>query len=92
MIVHVNKDVINISVQYMNLQARTPSDAEEGLLFMQEMVELAKTQSQQPDAPPQAVAFTIQAAGDQEESRIVISAGPAHFGKELRGSDQVDKF
>ncbi|XP_069686401.1 ER degradation-enhancing alpha-mannosidase-like protein 3 [Periplaneta americana] len=69
--------------------ARTPSDAEEGLLFMQEMVELAKTQSQQPDAPPQAVAFTVQNAVDLKEKRIVISAGPAHFGRELRGTDQV---
>ncbi|PSN33488.1 hypothetical protein C0J52_15395 [Blattella germanica] len=70
-------------------QARTPSDAEEGLLFMQEMVELAKTQSQQPDAPPQAVAFNVQFANEQKEKQVVISAGPAHFGRELRGSDQV---
>lgn len=69
--------------------ARTPTDAEEGLLFMQEMVELAKSQSQLPDTPPQAVAFTVKGAGDSEEKRVVISAGPAHFGRELRGNDQV---
>jgi mannosidase alpha-like ER degradation enhancer 3 len=71
------------------LQARTPTDAEEGLLFMQEMVELAKSQSQLPDTPPQAVTFTVKGAGDSEEKRVVISAGPAHFGRELRGNDQV---
>lgn len=53
------------------------SDAEEGLLFMQEMVEMSKMQNQQPDAPPQAVYFKT---GTQE---VLISAGPAHFGKEL---------
>jgi mannosidase alpha-like ER degradation enhancer 3 len=74
------------------LKARTPTDAEEGLLFMQEMVELAKSQSQLPDTPPQAVAFTVKGAGDSEEQRVVISAGPAHFGRELRGNDQVSLF
>ncbi|XP_021917509.1 ER degradation-enhancing alpha-mannosidase-like protein 3 isoform X2 [Zootermopsis nevadensis] len=68
--------------------ARTPTDAEEGLLFMQEMVELAKMQSQQPDTP-QAVAFMVQSAGGVEDKQVVISAGPAHFGRELRGTDQV---
>jgi mannosidase alpha-like ER degradation enhancer 3 len=71
------------------LKARTPTDAEEGLLFMQEMFELAKTQSQQPDTPPHAVAFAVKGAGDSEEKQVVISAGPAHFGRQLRGNDQV---
>lgn len=44
---------------------------------MQEMVEMSKMQNQQPDAPPQAVYFKT---GTQE---VLISAGPAHFGKEL---------
>jgi len=74
------------------LQAQTPADAEEGLLFMQEMVELAKTQSQQPDTPPQAVAFRVQSAGDSEDKQVVISAGPAHFGHELHGTEQVSPF
>lgn len=55
---------------------------------MQEMVELAKMQSQQPDTP-QAVAFMVQSAGGVEDKQVVISAGPAHFGRELRGTDQV---
>jgi hypothetical protein len=56
---------------------------------MQEMVQLAKSQSQQPDAPPQAVAFTVKNADDAEDKQVVISAGPAHFGRELRDTDQV---
>lgn len=70
------------------LQARTPTDAEEGLLFMQEMVQLAKSQSQQPDTPPQAVAFTTR-SDDGEDKQIVLTAGPAHFGHELRDADEV---
>jgi hypothetical protein len=58
---------------------------------MQEMVEMAKMQSQQPDTP-QAVAFKIQSAGDFEDKQVVMSAGPAHFGHELRGTDQVSLF
>lgn len=68
--------------------ARTPTDAEEGLLFMQEMVQLAKSQSQQPDTPPQAVAFTMRTDND-EDKQVVLTAGPAHFGHELRVTDEV---
>jgi hypothetical protein len=70
------------------LQARTQTDAEEGLLFMQEMVQLAKTQSQQPDTPPQAVAFMARTDND-EVKQVVLTAGPAHFGHELRATDEV---
>jgi hypothetical protein len=58
---------------------------------MQEMVELAKMQSQQPDTP-HAVAFMVQSADDFLDKQVVISAGPAHFGHNLRGTDQVSLF
>ncbi|GLH04275.1 alpha-1,2-Mannosidase [Gryllus bimaculatus] len=68
--------------------AKSTADAEEGLLFIQEMIELSKSQAHQPDAPPQAVHFkTTNAAG--AEQTVVINAGPAHFGQELRGNNKV---
>jgi hypothetical protein len=56
-------------------------DAEEGLVFMQEMLELAKSQG--PDTLPKAVMYTSQG------TRFTLNAGPAHFGKQLRGKDKV---
>ncbi|XP_065161139.1 ER degradation-enhancing alpha-mannosidase-like protein 3 [Atheta coriaria] len=63
--------------------ARSSADAEEGLLFMQEMVELSKIQSQQPDASPQAVSFDAMQP-DGEVKRITLAAGPSHFGTNLK--------
>ncbi|KAF6201195.1 hypothetical protein GE061_005642 [Apolygus lucorum] len=59
-------------------KAKSISDAKEGLLFMQEMLELAKAQSS--ETLPQAVMYT------RKNVRHILSAGPAHFGKQLRGS------
>ena len=67
---------------FHTFQAKTPTDADEGLLFMQEMVELAKSQVL-PDSPPQAVYFTAQSG-----QKVIIQAGPAHFGKQLTGPDE----
>jgi hypothetical protein len=58
-------------------------------MFMQEMVQLAQLQSQQPDTPPQAVSFMIRADSDNEDKQVVLTAGPAHFGRELRDADEV---
>lgn len=55
---------------------------------MQEMVELSKLQSQQLDASPQAVSFTIKDVNGKER-KIVVQAGPAHFGTILTGKRQV---
>ncbi|XP_017777987.1 PREDICTED: ER degradation-enhancing alpha-mannosidase-like protein 3 [Nicrophorus vespilloides] len=68
--------------------ARSISDAEDGLLFMQEMVELSKLQSQQPEAAPQAVSFQTKNA-DGTGNFIVLQAGPAHFGMNLKGDLKV---
>ncbi|XP_012259951.2 ER degradation-enhancing alpha-mannosidase-like protein 3 isoform X2 [Athalia rosae] len=62
--------------------ANTAQDAEEGLLFMHEMVELSKMQTQQAETKPQAVTFTMPTFPQHE---LTLLAGPAHFGRELRG-------
>lgn len=69
-------------------QAATSADAEEGLIFMQEMVELSKTHVPQMDTMHQAVSFA-----DEENQLKVIPAGPAHFGRILQSSsDKVKLF
>lgn len=55
---------------------------------MQEMVELSKVQSQQPDALPQSVSFMMRDSGSVER-KVTIRAGPSHFGPELRSDDNI---
>jgi len=57
--------------------AKSPDDAEEGLLFMQEMIELSKQQASQAESPPKLLTYFIDGVG------AVLQAGPAQFGKEL---------
>ncbi|XP_065213544.1 ER degradation-enhancing alpha-mannosidase-like protein 3 isoform X1 [Planococcus citri] len=57
-------------------QATSKNEAKEGAIFMQEMVELSKTQSV--ENTPQAVSYSVN------NETVVLSAGPAHFGKLLR--------
>nr|XP_023014026.1 ER degradation-enhancing alpha-mannosidase-like protein 3 isoform X1 [Leptinotarsa decemlineata]XP_023014028.1 ER degradation-enhancing alpha-mannosidase-like protein 3 isoform X2 [Leptinotarsa decemlineata] len=68
--------------------ARTAADAEEGLIFMQEMVELSKLQAQQPEPISQAVTVPMK---DQkgEEHTIVMQAGPSQFGKNLQDGQKI---
>lgn len=63
-------------------------EAEDGLLFMQEMLELSKIQSQQPERAPQAVSVTVK---DKigEELVILMKGGPSQFGKNLVGDEKV---
>jgi ER degradation enhancer, mannosidase alpha-like 3 len=63
-------------------QARSAADAEEGLVFMHEMLELSKAQAHS-DAAPLAVSFTAHG------QRVRLAAGPAHFGHVLRGAQRV---
>jgi len=58
--------------------AKTPEDGEEGLLFMQEMIDLSKQQTTGVESPPKQVSFTI------DGMRYQLQAGPAQFGKELK--------
>ncbi|KAG5898085.1 hypothetical protein JTB14_001789 [Gonioctena quinquepunctata] len=68
--------------------ARSAADAEEGLVFMQEMVELSKLQAQQPEPLSQAV--SIPMVDDKGEKQImVLPAGPSQFGKNLKSDQHV---
>lgn len=68
-------------------QAKSSDDAEEGLLFMQEMIELSKLQQEQPENPPRVVSF--QQEIDGQSVITTIQAGPAQFGLDLKGDVQV---
>ncbi|XP_053697620.1 ER degradation-enhancing alpha-mannosidase-like protein 3 [Sabethes cyaneus] len=59
--------------------AKSPEDAERGLIFMQEMVELSKSNTI-PKTQLQAVSFHKQG-----EFQQILKAGPSHFGPELTG-------
>ncbi|KAL6443356.1 hypothetical protein ACFW04_002909 [Cataglyphis niger] len=67
--------------------AKTTQDSEEGLLFMQEMVELSKMQMQQPETKPQTVTFTRPKTNPLE--KVTLLAGPAQFGHELQHFDKI---
>lgn len=60
-------------------------DAEEGLMFMQEMVELNRRQSQESDK--QRLALTIKRKDVNKDLTLV--GGPAQFGLQLTGSVKV---
>lgn len=69
-------------------QAKTTDDAEEGLVFMQEMVEISRSASSQPDNPPRIVSFQSQRA-DGIVREVVLKAGPAQFGLDLKDDVKV---
>ncbi|XP_058801415.1 ER degradation-enhancing alpha-mannosidase-like protein 3 [Phymastichus coffea] len=60
--------------------AKSPQDAEEGLLFMQEMVELSKSQSHQQETQPVQLTFIKP----NTQQKVTLLAGPAQFGWDLR--------
>ncbi|KAL0098815.1 hypothetical protein PUN28_020760 [Cardiocondyla obscurior] len=66
--------------------AKTPQDSEEGLLFMQEMVELTKMQIQ-PETKPQTVTF--MKPNTEPPEKVTLLAGPAQFGPELQNFDKI---
>ncbi|KAJ8937753.1 hypothetical protein NQ318_006616 [Aromia moschata] len=68
--------------------ARSSADAEEGLLFMQEMVELSKLQAQQPEPAAQAVTVPMRDHLGEEQT-LVMQAGPSQFGVNLKGDQKV---
>lgn len=63
--------------------AKSPEDAEKGLLFMQEMVELSKNQATTSIAQMQAVHFV------HDDSTFILKAGPSHFSPELTGDSLI---
>ncbi|XP_042885178.1 ER degradation-enhancing alpha-mannosidase-like protein 3 isoform X2 [Penaeus japonicus] len=76
-----------VQLLHTSSNAKSSDDAEEGLLFMQEMIELSKLQQEQPENPPRVVSFTRWVDG--HSSKIAIQAGPAQFGLDLKGDVQV---
>ncbi|KAI4488478.1 hypothetical protein M0802_011584 [Mischocyttarus mexicanus] len=67
--------------------ARTPQDSEEGLLFMQEMVEFSIMQTQHTETKPQAVTFMKPKSYPPQ--KVTLLAGPARFGPELHNFNKV---
>ncbi|XP_029473471.1 ER degradation-enhancing alpha-mannosidase-like protein 3 [Rhinatrema bivittatum] len=65
-------------VQHAN-QAASSLDAEDGLRFMQEMIELSSQQQKEQQLPPRAV----QIVSHPFFGRVVLTAGPAQFGMDL---------
>jgi mannosidase alpha-like ER degradation enhancer 3 len=80
------------SVQLLHTfsNAKTPQDAEEGLLFMQEMVELSKFQAEQAKSKP--VLVTFFKPNSQPSEKVTLLAGPAHFGADLRNNKVTGKI
>lgn len=66
------------------MQAKTPLDAERGLIFMQEMMDLSKQPNVHQPTDAQAV-FYRKADGSYE----ILMAGPSHFSPELRNEKVV---
>ncbi|XP_040466410.1 ER degradation-enhancing alpha-mannosidase-like protein 3 isoform X1 [Falco naumanni] len=61
------------------VQAASSLDAEDGLRFMQEMIELSSQQQKEQQLPPRAV----QIVSHPFFGRVVLTAGPAQFGMDL---------
>ena len=65
-------------------QAATPADAEEGVLFMQEMIDLSKQQPQVPETPLKLVKIS-----QSDGKTTYLMAGPAQFGEQLEAGLSV---
>lgn len=76
-----------VQLLHTSSNAKSSDDAEEGLLFMQEMIELSKLQQEQPENPPRVVSFQQEIEG--QLLLTTIQAGPAQFGLDLKGDVQV---
>lgn len=76
-----------VQLLHTSSNAKSSDDAEEGLLFMQEMIELSKLQQEQPENPPRMVSFSHKV--DDKITVTTIQAGPAQFGLDLKGDVTV---
>lgn len=64
---------------FLTTKAASSLDAEDGLRFMQEMIELSSQQQKEQQLPPRAV----QIVSHPFFGRVVLTAGPAQFGMDL---------
>ncbi|XP_069315422.1 ER degradation-enhancing alpha-mannosidase-like protein 3 isoform X3 [Eulemur rufifrons] len=70
------------------IQAASSIDAEDGLRFMQEMIELSSQQQKEQQLPPRAV----QIVSHPFFGRVVLTAGPAQFGPDLSKHTETRGF
>uniref|UniRef100_A0A2K5D6T1 alpha-1,2-Mannosidase n=1 Tax=Aotus nancymaae TaxID=37293 RepID=A0A2K5D6T1_AOTNA len=70
------------------IQAASSIDAEDGLRFMQEMIELSSQQQKEQQLPPRAV----QIVSHPFFGRVVLTAGPAQFGLDLSKHKETRGF
>ncbi|XP_043340988.1 ER degradation-enhancing alpha-mannosidase-like protein 3 isoform X1 [Cervus canadensis] len=70
------------------IQAASSIDAEDGLRFMQEMIELSSQQQKEQQLPPRAVQITSHPFF----GRVVLTAGPAQFGPDLSKHKETRGF
>ncbi|XP_036891161.1 ER degradation-enhancing alpha-mannosidase-like protein 3 isoform X1 [Sturnira hondurensis] len=70
------------------IQAASSIDAEDGLRFMQEMIELSSQQQKEQQLPPRAV----QIVSHPFFGRVVLTAGPAQFGLDLAKHKETRGF
>ncbi|XP_071802032.1 ER degradation-enhancing alpha-mannosidase-like protein 3 [Asterias amurensis] len=68
-----------VQLMHSAAQATTPEDAEDGMLFMQEMIELSKTQQAEVEYQPRVV----QLLSPPFLMGVTLIAGPAQFGLDL---------
>lgn len=69
---------------HFHSQAKSPVDAERGLLFMQEMMELSKQPTINVPTELQAVFYR-----NPDNSYEILLAGPSHFSPELRNEEAL---
>ena len=72
-----------VQLLHTHANARNSEDGEEGLMFMQEMIDMSKQQASQPESPPKLVTFKIGGSSKQ------LQAGPAQFGTDLADGRKV---
>lgn len=72
-----------VQLLHTHANARSSEDGEEGLMFMQEMIDMSKQQASQPESPPKLVTFDVGGSSKQ------LQAGPAQFGTDLSGGKKV---
>ncbi|XP_034933786.1 ER degradation-enhancing alpha-mannosidase-like protein 3 [Chelonus insularis] len=67
--------------------AKSMEDAQEGLMFMQDMVELNKKQSL--ESEKRRVAIKFSKSKTESDKEVVLIGGPAEFGLQLKGLFKV---
>lgn len=69
-----------------HIQAKSPEDAEKGLEFIKELVELSKSNIAASVADVQAVFFKKETGGVE-----ILAAGTSHFSKELTDNESIQR-